>query len=326
MPERWESCLLSQLFSKAAGAGGGRQLVAGRVSWVLDLLPSASTAGRAETRNVPGHRVKPGLASRLGTSPAQGITHTRAGEAVRSPSCAASPSRALPAASAAAAAPNSLQHGDPRGTRGTPRASRVWEPPRGLAELTWVSAGTMWAVAETQGQLGDTSRTTQGQLRDKSGLCIWFCPLGPFISAPQWGCSPWPGLPAPHGSALLGDTSDSPEEPPRAVPPNVGNFCPCSRLCWCPLSQGSLPGLPSPSSSLPPSPPFRRSLSPPDLHNFPFSVSPFLFFPLHMVRPPLCLAQEPSLTSSAKPSLSGAAHERCSVKTEAGKEPSPSPP
>lgn len=45
-----------------------------------------------------------------------------------------------------------------------------------------------------------------------------------------------------------------------------------------------------------------------------------------MVRPPLCLAQEPSLTSSAKPSLSGAVHERCSVKTEAGMEPPPSPP
>ena len=42
-----------------------------------------------------------------------------------------------------------------------------------------------------------------------------------------------------------------------------------------------------------------------------------------MVRPPLCLAQEPSLTSSAKPALSGAAHERCSVKTEAGMEPPP---
>lgn len=40
-----------------------------------------------------------------------------------------------------------------------------------------------------------------------------------------------------------------------------------------------------------------------------------------MVRPPLCLAQEPSLTSSAKPSLSETAHERCSVKTEAEMEP-----
>lgn len=75
-----------------------------------------------------------------------------------------------------------LRHGDPRGTRGTFRTRRVWEPPRGLAELTWVSAGTVWAVAETQGQPGDTSRTTQGHLRDNSGLCIWFCPLGPFIS------------------------------------------------------------------------------------------------------------------------------------------------
>lgn len=45
-----------------------------------------------------------------------------------------------------------------------------------------------------------------------------------------------------------------------------------------------------------------------------------------MVRPPLCLAQEPSLTSLAKPSLSGAAHERCSVKTEAGTDPHPPTP
>lgn len=28
----------------------------------------------------------------------------------------------------------------------------------------------------------DNLGTLQGQLRDNSGLCIWFCPLGPFIS------------------------------------------------------------------------------------------------------------------------------------------------
>lgn len=112
-----ESCLLPELFSKAAGAGGGRQLVAGRASWVPYLLPSASTAGRAETRNFPGHHVRPGLASRLGTSPAQGITHTRPGEAVCSPSCTASPSHALPAASSAAADPNSAARG-PSGDQG----------------------------------------------------------------------------------------------------------------------------------------------------------------------------------------------------------------
>lgn len=177
MPERGESCLLSQLFSKAAGAGGGRQLVAGRVSWVPDLLPSASTAGRAETRNFPGHRVKPGLASRLGMSPAQGITHTRRGRALpvlRSipQPCSACCLRSCSSAKFPAARGPSGDQGHPPGPGGSGN----------LLVALLNSPGCQLAPCGQRLRPRDNLGTLQGQLRDNSGTTQGFA----FGSAP-WG-------------------------------------------------------------------------------------------------------------------------------------------